>query len=866
MMTRLPVVAQDFELWIFLGQFHLNARCLSLVNQLSKARAGTVSHPTIPTNKMLYCKKLAVSLMVLTLLAPLDARTRKGDKLSAQGRTAEAKKEYDEALNFYEQALSDDPSDIGYQLAARRVRFQAGQAHIERGLKLRKDGKTAEALAEFEKAYAIDPASSIAEQEIRRTREIIERDKKGPASGVKPEDRGLTSSEVARKETQDRFDRMQPLPELKALSTTPINLKMNNQPPKVLFETVAKIAGINVVFDQDIPTGGKPLSIDLTNSTVEEALDYLSILTKSFWKPLSGNTIFVTQDNTTKRRDYEEQVMKVIYLKNINTAQELQELATDVRTICDIRKLFTWTGQMAVLIRAEAEKVALAEKLIADMDKPKSEVVIDILVLERNIDNSRDLAFGLADGINSTIAPNGSTSSSSTTSSTGTSTPSTGTTIPTTTPTTTGTTAATTGGAIALNQITHLSTGQYSVVLPNATVQATLSKTNTKVLQSPQIRAANGAKTSMKIGQKVPTASGSFQPGIGGVGINPLVNTQFQFIDVGVNVEITPTIHGSSDEVSLHVDMDVSTIDQYVNLGGIQQPVIGQKKAVFDVRIKEGEANVLGGLMSQMDSKTQAGTPGLANIPLLGRLFSRESIDVSTNELLFVLIPHIVRAQEITDTNMKGVASGTDLVVKLNYAPKRVAAAAPPAAVTPTVDHPAAPEFAPVPVLPPGTAPPATAPPATAPPATAPPTIAPPTGSARVSFTPARAEGQLGSAITASLMVENVNDLFTAPIRLQFDPKILRLNDVTAGGLLTSDGKPLLPMSKNIMNDTGEVSVTLSRAPGSGGVSGSGTLVTFVFQAAAKGTATVSLADFALRDSKLQQISGAPAPLTITVR
>ena len=354
--------------------------------------------------------------------------------------------------------------------------------------------------------------------------------------------------------------------------------------------------------------------------------------------------------------------------------------------------------------------------------------------------------------------------------------------------------------------------------------------------------------------KEVPTASGSFQPGIGGVGINPLVNTQFQFLDVGVNVEITPNIHGS-DEVSMHIDMDISTVDSHVNLGGIDQPVIGQKKAVFEVRLKEGQASVLGGLLSQQESKTNAGTPGLASIPLLGRLFSRDSTDKSTNELLFVLIPHIVRGQEITETNTKGVAAGTDLVVKLNYAPKRVAAAAAPAAVTQPVASPAAPELTPV-------APPAIAPPATAPPATAPPTA----GSARVSFAPAPAEGPLGSAITVSLMVENVSDLFTAPLRLQFDPKVLRLNDVTPGGLLSSDGKPLLPMSKNIMNDTGEVSVTLSRAPGAGGVSGSGTLVNFVFQAQAKGTATVTLPDFALRDSKLQQIAGAPAPLIVTVR
>lgn len=787
-------------------------------------------------------------MLVLALLGPLDAKTRKGERLLSEGRIAEAKKQYDAALSFYEQALSEDPTDIGYQLAMRRVRFQAGQTHVERGLKLRLDGKTAAALAEFERAYAIDPSSSIAEQEIRRTREILERDKKAAETGVKSEDRGLTPIEVAKKETQERFDRMQTLPELRPLSITPINLKMNNQPARVLFETVAKVAGINVVFDPDIPTGGKPLSIDLNGSTVEEALDYLSILTKSFWKPLSANTIFVTQDNTTKRRDYEDQVMKVIYLKNISTPQELQELATDVRTICDIRKLFTWTGQMAVLIRAEADRVALAEKLIADMDKPKSEVVIDVLVLEHNIDDSRQLAFGLADGINSAIAFNGTANNNTTTTTT---TTTTGTT--TTTPTTTTPTISSSGG-IALNQIQHLSTGQYSVVLPNATVQATLSKTNTRVLQSPQIRAANGAKTSLKIGERVPTASGSFQPGIGGVGINPLVNTQFQFLDVGVNVEITPNIHGS-DEVSMHIDMDISTVDSHVNLGGIDQPVIGQKKAVFEVRLKEGQASVLGGLLSQQESKTNAGTPGLASIPILGRLFSRDSTDKSTNELLFVLIPHIVRGQEITETNTKGVAAGTDLVVKLNYAPKRVAAAAGPAAVTQPVTSPAAPELTPA-------APPAIAPPATAPPATAPPVVSP----ARVSFAPSPAEGPLGSAITVSLMVENVSDLFTAPLRLQFDPKVLRLNDVTPGGLLSSDGKPLLPMSKNIMNDTGEVSVTLSRAPGAGGVSGSGTLVNFVFQAQAKGTATVSLPDFALRDSKLQQISGAPPQLTVTVR
>src|SRR5260370_14022715 len=197
--------------------------------------------------KMLYCKKLAVFILFVALLAPVQARSRKGDRLMSQGRAAEVKKQYDQALDFYEQALSEDPAVASYQLAMRRVRFQAGQKHVERGLKLRTDGKLDEALAEFEKAYAIDQASSIADQEIRRTRSIIEREKKkalGPEGESKMEDRGLTSAELARKDSQDRLDRVLSVPELKPLSNMP-PLKMNKQPQKVLFETVAKLAGLN---------------------------------------------------------------------------------------------------------------------------------------------------------------------------------------------------------------------------------------------------------------------------------------------------------------------------------------------------------------------------------------------------------------------------------------------------------------------------------------------------------------------------------------------------------------------------------------------------------------------------------------------
>src|SRR5262249_33012178 len=436
---------------------------------------------------MLYCKKLATFVVLVALLAPmtapLEARTKNGDRLLQAGRAAEIRKQYDVALNLFEQPLSEDPGDPGYQLAMRRARFQAGQAHVERGLKLRADRHTAEALAEFEKAYAIDPSSTIADQEVRRTRAMLEREKKQALSpeGAKPHEAGLTPAEIARKDTQDKLDRITTVPELKSSTVIP-PLKMNNQTMKVLFETVAKLAGLNVVFDPDIPSGGKNLSVEFNGSTVEEALDYLCTLTKSFWKPLSPNTVFVTQDNTTKRRDYEDQVVKVFYLKNVSTAQELQEIATDVRSICDIRRLFTYNGQMALIVRAEADRVALAEKVIADLDKPKPEVVIDLLVMEHNYDRTRDLAFGLTDGLNSPVNYNG--------------------TLPPAPPSPSGsssTPTTTASSAIPLNRISHLSTGQYSTVLPNLQFQATLKNTNTRVLQSPQVRAVDSQKAILKI-------------------------------------------------------------------------------------------------------------------------------------------------------------------------------------------------------------------------------------------------------------------------------------------------------------------------------------------------------------------------------
>jgi len=633
--------------------------------------------------------RLAVAIGVVVLLAgalpDLQARGRKGDKLLAQGRAAEQRKEWDKALAFYEQALAEDPSDTAYQIATRRVRFQAGQAHVEQALKLRAQGQLEEALAEFQKACAIDPSSTIAEQELAVTREMIEREKKKAAAGKEstPEERGLTPAAQERQEALERIANLRNVPELRPLSTQPINLRINNQTPKVLFETVCKLAGINLILDPEFrsePTTARSLSLELTNATVEQALDYLAAMTKSYWKPLSSNTIFVTNDNQVKRRDYEDMVLKVFYLTNLTTPQELTEISTMLRSITDIRRVHQYTAQNMLIVRGTPDQVLLAEKLINDLDKPKSEVVVDVLVMEANRAKTRDLAATIASGGSSGIDTSimftprnpvllgGQESTSSTSTDTsGTST--------TTYGTYTGASASTQAQLISLARIARISTNDFSITLPGALLQAVMTDRNTKVLQSPQVRAAHGQKASLRIGDKVPIASGGMQPFGGVVGGFSSLYSQFQFIDVGVNVDITPTVHGLN-EVTLKVELEISTVRDRIDLGGISQPVIGQRKVTHEIRIREGEVSLLGGLMQTQETRSLAGVPGLMNIPILKKIFSSESVEKNESELLIALIPHIVRTPGITDLNLKPVAAGSEAAVKVSRASRVPEAAA----------------------------------------------------------------------------------------------------------------------------------------------------------------------------------------------
>ncbi len=782
------------------------------------------------------------AILALLVVAGLDGRTRKGDRYLKDGRAQEARGEWDAALEFYEQAVDQDPADVNYILNMRRARFEAGQKHVNAGQKLRTEGKLEEALQEFQKAMIADPSSPIALQEIKRIQDTL----RAPPPPGPQEDRGLTSSERSRRDSRLKVESMLEPPELQPMTALIPTLKMNNQPPRVLYETVAKLAGVNVVFDAQYNAGGRTYNVDLSNASVEQAFDYLALLSRTFWKPISSNTIFVAEDNVTKRRDFEDDVVKVFYVTNATTVQEFQEIATAIRTVAEIRRVYTYNAQRAMIVRDTVDKVALAEKLVHDLDKPKSEVIVDILVMEANSQRTRDLAATIASagtaGINIPInfTPSGATLTTGGTGST-----------------------TTTTAPFTLNRLGSLSTKDFSTTLPGGLLKALLTDSRTRVLNNPQVRASDGQKVSLKIGNRIPYATGSFQTNTAAA----LVSTQFNYADVGVNVDMTPQVH-SADEVTLHVEVSVSSVQQYVEIGSISQPVIGQRANTADIRLREGEVNILGGLSQTQNSTVVNGIPGLVDIPILGKIFFGSSKnDNIRGDLLIALIPHIVRTPDYTAENMRGIYAGTDQVVKLNYAPKlapagaglvpglnqsQTQAAAPvnamPAAAPRAVGS-ALPGFTGAPGIPPVAA--RVAPPS----ATPAQPIGIPGGTARVTFSPAVIQANEGATVTVNVVIEGAANLAAAgPLRLKYDSDQLRLDDITAGDLLSSGGVTVNSV-KDIRNDSGEAAITMSRTAGSAGVSGSGALAVLRFTVTGDGDTPITIPELRLLNPQGQPIA-----------
>jgi general secretion pathway protein D len=746
----------------------------------------------------------------------------KGQTDYSKGRRAETIEDYDAALEYYQKALKSDPNNAAYKIRLNQTRFEAGEMHIKLGEKQRENGDLQGAAAQFQRAQNIDPSSAIAGQELKKTLALI----------VEQTHAGDNTRPPAEDESQQFLSAP---PQLKPLSNVAITYKASGD-SKIIFDTIGKLAGLTVIYDPDLPQ--RRISVDLNNLTLQQALEVACFESKSFWKPVTENIIMVAPDQTTKRRDYEEEVLRTFYLSNTVTPQDLTEIVTGLRSLFDLKRLQQLNSQNAIIIRATPDVLTLVGKVLNDVDKAKPEVVVQVEVLEARTDRLRTL--GVLPGQSASIAIN-----------------------PNSTTTTGGTTTTTTTNNTTLNTLRNLNGNDYVVTLPNFTANAVLTDTFTKIIQNPEVRSVDGLEATLKIGDRIPIATGSFQAGVGvgAVGtqglVNPLVNTQFQYQDVGVNIHITPRVHPSR-EVSLKTKIEVSSVTGTSTIGGISQPIISQRVVEGDIRLKDGEAFILGGLIQRTDTKTLNGWPGLAKIPVIRYLFSTDSVDHQEDEVLIVMIPHIVRLPDWTKENLRGIYSGSDQIIQV----KRESDVRTPAT------EPAKPATQAPSGMPPGAAPPA-APGGTPAPAG----VNPPQGQpGKMRFEPGALSLKVGETKTVAVVVENVNDLFSIPMLLQYNPAVISIEEfqhaVSEGqhGGFLSGGTQEIAIVSNINKEKGQAVISATRQPNTAGVSGSGTLLGIVIKGIAPGSSNLSIVQQNAKDSQQRPIPLVTSEATVQVQ
>jgi general secretion pathway protein D len=755
---------------------------------------------------------MPAAVVLLVVIAILPAIADKAKTIYEKGQDAEARQNFEAAYNLYKQAYDLKPKDLRYRASFERMRFKAAMTVVHHGQAFRDDGKMQEAAAEFQRAVLIDPSLFIAQQELKRTLQMINDKENPPPQAAGPP----TGIERKIREAAGPV-------ELAPISNVPITVKLIDD-SKVAYQTIGQLAGINVLFDPDYTS--RRIKVELNGVTLEEALEITALESKTFWRPVTGNTIFVAQDNPAKRKELEQSVLKTFYLQNLSQPTELQDVVNAIRAVLDVQRVQQLLSQNALVVRGTPDQIALAEKLVEDLDKARPEVIVDIAVLQVSKDKSRTLGLSPPTSATVTLQSNLNT-----------------TTAPTTTTTTTTSTTGATG--LELNTLGNLNATDFQVTIPSANLSAVMGDSETKMLQNPQVRALDNQKATLKIGERVPVATGSFQPGIGGVGINPLVNTQFQYLDVGVNIDITPHIHADR-EVTLKISMEISSVVGQSSIGGISQPIIGQRKIEHEIRLKDGESSLIGGIMDDSQTKSLSGIPGLAQIPILGYLFGQKTQDHAEDETVFAITPHVIRGASLSELNQRAIDIGTANTIELRHVNRPAAAVAPAGQASPGG---------------PQGQPPANQIPASQPPANP----AAPGAGANFLFDPGQITATKGNTFVVNLLISGAQNVYSVPVQMSYDPAKLQLVNVSNGGFLSQDGQAVA-LVKREDETTGTLQITASRPPGAGGVSGQGAVVTITFQAKAAGQTPLTITRGGARDPAQQAIAVNGAQASVTVQ
>ncbi|HEY1577426.1 MAG TPA: cohesin domain-containing protein [Terracidiphilus sp.] len=781
---------------------------------------------------------LIAGIFALLGIGSSAAMAQSANNYYKRGQAAETQDDFDGAYQNFQKAYSMNPKNEVYRAAFYRVRFTDGAMHVTKGERLLATGDEQGALVELLRASEIDPSNEAAQQEIAKIR-IRHAEQPQPA---------VESSSAMSASTQAEINSIGGPPQLKPATAEPFVLHMAED-SKVVYQAIGKQAGINVLFDPDYIS--KRVQVDLNNVSLMDALRIVGTLSSTFWRPITQNTIFVAANTRSKRAELDEQAVQTFYLSNAWQQNDLNDVQTALRNVLPNAKVYGVASQNAIVMRATPDELLLAQKLVSDLDKARPEVVADIAVLEVSKNWERNL--GISWPTSAGVQLQSPTTSTSTTCPTG----------------STDCTPSTNTNNLSLYNLAHLTSNDFAVTVGAATANALLTDNNTHILQNPRIRAADQQKATLKIGSRIPIATGSYQTGAATALVSSLVNTQFQYEDIGVNIEVTPTVHYDRD-VTLKIKIEVKAQSGSTTISGVTEPIISQRVAEQTIRLREGEANILGGINEQQIQDNWTGLPGLSQIPILRYLFGSRDKIRQDDEIVFLVVPHVVRSQELTPLNLRPIDTGSGLSVELRH----VSSAAQPA--TPAVGPTGA---APGPGSLPGPSAEAAAPAALnqmqssqnaslAPPGSpggqpAAPSAAGPAGNVNLML---NSPGSVvnGTTFQVPVVLTGGTDVSSVPVQVQYDPAKLSLVNVGDGDLLNRDGQIVAMAHRD--DGPGSITMNVSRPPGAPGVSGAGVVCVLTFQAKAQGATTLNITRAGAMNSVGKPLQAQTSQATITVQ
>jgi general secretion pathway protein D len=763
-------------------------------------------------------------LVLAALVAGCAARSAFG-----RGERAAREGDWDSAVDYYRRAVQENPERVEYQIALERAMRSASQVHLDQARVLEARGQLEESLREYRRASDFDPPNRQVAAKVLE----IERRIRDQAEAAEPRTTIAQMRAQARQLTQ---------PVLIAANEPVPGLRFVNSSLRDALNVIGMATGINVTFESTYQD--RPITVQLDNVTLEQALNQLLNSNQLFYKVVNDRTIMVIPDTPQKRAQYEEQVIRTFFISHADATELAQLINTVIRlpAMAVQPQIAPNKTSNTITVRATTSVASIIEKIIEANDNPRAEVVIDVQVLEVNRTRTRNIGVDLSRyNIGAVFSPE-------------------------TSPVGTGDDRGIlTPQPFNLNTITRgISTADFYLAVPSAIVNFLESDAQTKLIAKPQLRGAEGQKIILNLGDDVPIPATVFTPlAGGGSATNPL--TSFNYKTIGITIEMTPRVTPEGD-VILDLLLENSTRGQDQNVAGQNLPTFGTRRVNTRLRLRDGESNLLAGLLREADRRTLSGIPGLLRLPFLNKLLAHNDDEIQQTDIVMLLTPRIVRTQELTAQDVSPIFIGTQQNLGLAGPPPLIAPLepepAPPGVVPPAGAVPQQPG---VPVIPPGSsqipgtttlpaapAPGAGAPGAPAAPQAAPqntplPDVSPPasavpsTGGAQIVVTPPGTDFRVGGGpYTVAVSATNAARLSTVSVTLTFNPMALRVRAVQEGSFMRSGGA-MATFTQQVDAASGRVDIVIVRGNDTTGVAGTGLLAAVLFDAIGGGAASLNV-------------------------